>query len=110
MHKLKERILLDDKGKRLPSPPDYENFRMCWVCGLVVPLREIKQSGKIAGIKGVEPIENKFDYGKGIVLGFDDKHRYLRLRKRQNKHPDKEVQRLIDQGWELQSYSSSMPT
>jgi hypothetical protein len=94
-------------GKRLPDPPDAENFKMCWVCGLVVPLREIKQQGKIAGIKGIELISNPYDR-KDVILGIESKNRYQRLRKRQSKHPDKEVQRLINQGWELQSYQTNM--
>ena len=109
LSKLKERLYLDDKGKTLPPPPDASDFVQCWKCGLVVPLREAKKQGKISGITGIDILENPYDQGKGIVLGVDDKHRYQRLKQRKNKHPDQEVQKLIDQSWELQSYSSSPP-
>lgn len=109
MNKLKERIWLDSKGKRLPDPPDAADWRQCWTCGNIVALRDTKKQGRIAGIQGIEPVDNKFDYGKSTILGNDSKNRYQRLKQRKNKHPDQEVQKLIDQGWELQSYSSSPP-
>jgi hypothetical protein len=52
---------------------------------------------------------NPFDQGKGIVLGNDSKHRYQRLKQRKNKHPDQEVQKLIDQGWEVKNYQQDVP-
>ena len=65
MSKLKERIWLDDKtGKRLPDPPDADSWRMCWTCGLVIPTKDIKLSGKISGITGIEPVDNPYDIGK----------------------------------------------
>jgi hypothetical protein len=108
--RLKERIHLDSAGKRLPDPPNNDLFRQCWKCGLIVQVRDIKLSGKISGINGIETVENPFDGKKGIVLGLDDKHRYQRLRKKQSKHPDNEVQRLIDQGWEVKNYQQDVPT
>ena len=54
----KERIYLDDEGKLLPPPPDADSFRQCWTCGYVVPLREVKKSGKISGIQGIETLDN----------------------------------------------------
>ena len=110
MSKLKERIYLNEKGKRLPSPPDADSYRQCWTCGLVVPVRDVKHEGKISGIQGIETIDNPFDEKKGLILGNDSKHRYQNLKRRQNKHPDKEVQKYLDDGYELTSYLSSMPT
>jgi hypothetical protein len=107
--KLKERLYLDDKGKALPPPPDASDFVQCWECGLVVPLRKAKKQGKISGIQGIEILDNPYDYGKSQILGNDSKHRYQRLRKRQAKHPDKEVQKLIDDGFELKSYQHDIP-
>jgi hypothetical protein len=110
LSRLRERIYLDDKGKRLPDPPNADMFKQCWKCGLVVQVRDIKLSGKISGINGIETVENPFDEKKGIVLGLDDKHRYQRLKQRRNKHFDAEVQQHLEDGYELTSYLSSMPT
>jgi hypothetical protein len=103
MSKLKPMIYLDDNGKLLPPPPDADNFKRCYKCGLVVPVREVMKQGKISGVHGIEPIENPYDYGKGVILGNDSKHRYQNLKRRQNKHPDKEVQKHIYDGYELTS-------
>jgi hypothetical protein len=111
LSKLKERIYLDDNGKLLPPLPGSENFRQYWTCGTVVKLRDVKLSGTLTGINGVDILENPLDQGKGIVLGLDDtKQRYQRLRKQKNKHPDNEVQRLIDQGYELKNYQTDADT
>jgi hypothetical protein len=109
MSKLKQRLYLDDKGKLLPPPPDADDWLQCWICGLVVPSRDVKQSGKISGIQGVEPVENPFSK-KSKILGIDSKHRYQKLKKRQNKHSDAEVQKLLEEGWEVTSYKQVMPT
>jgi hypothetical protein len=109
--KLKQRLYLDDKGKRLVNPPpDAEDWLQCWECGLIIPLREAQKQGKIAGIRGIEILQNPYDFSKGLILGNDSKHRYQNLKRRQNKHPDKEIQRSIDEGYELTSYWTSMPT
>jgi hypothetical protein len=50
-----------------------------------------------------------FDFKKGKILGLDDrKNRYIKLKKRQAKHPNKEV-KLIDDGYELKSYQHDIP-
>ena len=105
MSKLKERIYLDKKGKRLPDPPDAEDFKMCWTCGLIIPVREVMKQGTIQGIEGVEILQSPYD-SKAVILGNDStlKNRYQNLRRKPNKHPDKEVQNLIDSGYELISY------
>jgi hypothetical protein len=110
LSKLKERIYLDSAGKLLPPPPDASYFVMCWTCGLVLPLREAKKQGRISGIQGIEILQNPYDFSKGVIIGNDSKHRYQRLKNRQNKHPDQEVQQHLDDGYELISYLSSMPT
>jgi hypothetical protein len=110
MSKLKERIWLDDKGKRLPDPPDADSWRMCWQCGLIIPTKDIKLSGKISGILGIEPVDNPYDIGKSTILGNDSKNRYQRLKQRKTKHEDKEVQTLVDEGYELKVYSQDIPT
>lgn len=66
--------------------------------------------GKISGINGITPIYNPFDFKKGWILGLDRKNRYSKLKKKQTKHPDKEIQKLIDDGYELKSYSQDIPT
>ena len=109
MSKLKERIWLDDKGKRLPDPPDSDSWRMCWTCGLIIPTKDIKLSGKISGITGIEPIDNPHDIGRSKILGNDSKNRYRNLKRQKAKHPDQEVQKFLEDGYELKSYLSSMP-
>ena len=109
MSRLKERIWLDDKGKRLPDPPDADSWRMCWTCGLIIPTKDIKLSGKISGITGIEPVDNPYDIGRSTILGNDSKHRYRNLKRQKAKHPDSEVQRMLEDGYELKSYLSSMP-
>jgi hypothetical protein len=42
---LKERLYLDDKGKRMPDPPDAEDWLQCWKCGYIVALLETKPEG-----------------------------------------------------------------
>ncbi len=109
LSKLKERIYLDANGKRLPPPPDSDSWRQCWTCGTVVKLRDVKLAGTISGITGTDILQNPFDYGKGIVLGVDDKDRYKKLKRQRTKHPDAEVQRLIDQGYEVVNYQQDIP-
>ena len=111
MSRLKERLYLDSAGKRLPTPqPDADSWRQCWTCGLIIATREVKKSGTITGIQGIEISQNPFDENKGMILGNDSKNRYQRLKQRKYKHPDKEVQKHIDDGYELTSYFTSMPT
>ena len=105
MSKLKERIYLSESGKRLPDPPDAEDFKMCWQCGLIIPTREVKKSGTIQGIQGVEILQSPYD-SKAVILGNDSKNRYQNLKRQKTKHPDSEVQRLIEDGFELVSYQS----
>jgi hypothetical protein len=71
----------------------------------------VKHEGKISGIQGVEPIDNPYDKKKGLILGNDARltSRYQKL-KRQTKHHDPEVQQHLEDGYELTSYISSMPT
>ena len=112
LSKLKERLYLDEKGKLIPPPPDADSYRQCWTCGYVVPLREVKKSGTITGIEGIEILQNPFDVGRGIITGTDDaKNRYQKLKQRKTraKHHDKEVQRLIEDGFELKAYSQDIP-
>jgi hypothetical protein len=108
--RLKERLYLDNNGKLLPPPPDADSFRQCWTCGYIIAVREAQRKGKISGILGIEPVDNPYDFNKGVILGNDSKHRYQRLKHRQNKHPDKEVQRMIDDGYELVNYRQDIPT
>jgi hypothetical protein len=110
--RLKERIYLDDKGKRLPDPPDSDNFKQCWTCGNIVTVSDIKKQGKIAGIQGIEILDNPYNEKKGVILGTDSRlgDRVRKLKRRQSKHQDKEVQAYLDKGYELTSYLNSMPT
>jgi hypothetical protein len=111
LSKLKERLYLDTNGKLLPPPPNADLFRQCWTCGTVVKLRDVKLSGTITGINGVDILENPLDQGKGIVLGLDNtKQRYQKLRKQKNKHPDKEIQRMLEDGYELKNYQTDADT
>ena len=109
LSRLKQRLYLDDKGKALPRPPDADNWLQCWTCGLTIPTRYAKMLGKISGINGISPVENPYDFKKGKILGIDSKHRYQKLKQRKNKHEDKEVQKIIDQGWTVQDYKTSIP-
>ena len=61
----------------------------------------------------MEPIVNPFDFNKKIVTGLDnrkDQYKTLKRKKNKEKHPDKDIQKYLNDGWELQSYSSSIPT
>ena len=111
LSRLKQRLYLDDKGKALPPPPDADQWRQCWKCGLTIPAREVQKSGKISGINGVSPADNPFD-SKVAILGNDVRlsSRIKKLNRRKNKHPDAEVQRMLDGGYELKSYQTSMVT
>ena len=70
LSKLKERIYLDANGKGIHTPPpDADSFRQCWTCGTVVKLRDVKLSGTITGITGIDIVQNpvrlrsKYDIG-----------------------------------------------
>ena len=80
---------------------------MCWTCGIIIPTREVKKSGVITGIQGVEILQSPYD-SKAVILGNDStlKNRYRNLKQRKNKHPDLEIANLQSQGYELISYES----
>ena len=110
--KLKERLYLDDKGHKLPNPPqDAEQFRQCWTCGLIIPTREVMKQGTIQGIQGVEILASPYDSGT-VITGDSSrlKDRMNRLKQRKNKHEDKEIQTLIEAGWELTNYQTDKDT
>jgi hypothetical protein len=113
LSKLKELIYLDDNGKLLPNPPpDADSWRTCWTCGLVVPTRDAKKSGKISGITGIDIIQNPYDEKKGVILGTDSRltSRIKNIKRKQTRHPDKEIALLEAQGWELTSFSETVPS
>ena len=87
---------------------------MCYRRGLIIPTHEVQKEGKISGISGVEVIDNPFDFGKKIIKGLDNRKLQSRLknkkRKTKEKHNDKEIQKYLNDGWELQSYLNNMPT
>lgn len=81
--RLKERLYMDENGKRSPPPPDADDWLQCWKCGLIIPIREAKMQGKISGISGVELIDNPYDFNKKFITGLGNKKdRYLKLQKR----------------------------
>ena len=43
------------------------------------------------------------------ILGNDSKNRYKNLKRQKAKHPDLEVQKHIDDGYELTSYKTDIP-
>ena len=102
---LKERLYLDDKGKKVPDPPDAEDFLQCWKCGYIVAVRETKPEGTISGI--VEPIDNPFDIGKTQLKPIEQKSGLTNKGKKQ-KHPDPEIQKELNKGSELIGYSTSL--
>jgi hypothetical protein len=116
--RLKQRVYLDHNMKAInPPPPDADNWLQCWLCGLLVPIREIQIKSKIAGIQGIQPVDNPYDLSKPKVVGIGDriggiKGRYQRLKKKRDSphHKDKEVQKLMEEGWTVQNYQTSMPT
>jgi hypothetical protein len=112
MNKLKQRVYLDMSGKLLANPPpDAEDWLQCWECGNIIPKKDAKIQGKISGITGIEILSNPFDEKKGLILGNDARltNRYRNLKRRQTKHPDAEVQKLIDQGYSVVSYQQDIP-
>jgi hypothetical protein len=96
-----------NKGEAIP--PDYEDFKQCHECGEIVPLNEIKKEGDLGSI--IEPTDNPFDRGE-VITGLNDRDRKGRIKKLKRKQSrkqvdDKEVQKELDKGSELISYSSS---
>ena len=101
---------MDANGKRIHTPPDADSFRQCWTCGTVVKLRDVKLSGTITGITGIDIVQNPFHYDKGVILGLDNKDRYKKLKRQRTKHPDAEVEKIIHDGsWEVTSYQQDIP-
>jgi len=82
LSRLKERLYRDDNGKSIPPEPDADNWLQCWYCGLIVAVREVKQSGTLSGISGVEPVENPYDFNKKTIMGLKGytKDRYENLK------------------------------
>ena len=37
------------------------HWRMCWTCGLIIPVREVKKLGTVTGIQGVEILQSPYD-------------------------------------------------
>ena len=110
--RLKVRIYLDDKGKLIqPQPPDADQFLMCYICGLIIPTRHAQFVGKISPIIGVQPVQSPNDIKKTIT-GNDTRlsSRIKNLKRRQNKHPDSDVQRELDKGNIVTNYQTTMPT
>ena len=113
-NKLKHRIRLDHNMKILPAEPGDDQFLHCWQCGILVPLYDAQMKGVIKPV--TEPLDNPNDFNAKRILGTEDlggiKNRYRKLKKRQNKHPDTEVQRILDNtpGATVTNYQTTMPT
>jgi hypothetical protein len=75
---------------------------------VIVPLNEIKKECELGGI--VEPTDNPFDRGE-VITGLNDRKegRIKKLKRKQSRKQvdDKEVQKELDKGAELISYSAS---
>ena len=94
----------------------YSIFKKFWHCGLIVAVREVKQSGTISGISGVQPVDNPYDFNKKMIVGLGNtKDRYQRLKKRKSKEKfpyskDSEIMREVNDGAVITNYSTDMPT
>ena len=98
-NKLKNRIL--NKGE--VKPPDYDEWKQCHECGTLVPSHELKNEWQLSGI--VELTDNPFDRGE-VIMGLD-KRKKGKTKKRKKQVDDEEVQKQLDKGVELVSYSVS---
>lgn len=98
--------IIEDPSKPLPS--DYDQFKQCYRCGLIVPIYNVRHEGSV--YSDLEIVDNPFDQGKAIVTGpkTDLKTRVKRVTNRRSKHPDKEVQKELDKGNIVTNYSTDM--
>ena len=83
-------------------------------CGRTVSVKAVKRQGKTSGISGVEVIDNPFNFGKKMIKGLDNRKLQNRLKNnkkktKKRKHPDKDIQKYLNDGWELTSYRNHVP-
>jgi hypothetical protein len=93
---LKPRILMPGETK----PRDYDLWRQCWICGLIVPRYELKKESKIKDI--VEVSDNPWDQGKSAPgLGNKRKRKQnemQRLKDRIEQEKDLDVKQELKKG------------
>ena len=82
---LKNRIYLDNQ----PTPADHENWKMCYECGLIVPIYEIEKESRLKDV--IETSENPFDSGKDF-LGVDNR----KARKKKQRDRERELDHIKD--------------
>jgi len=107
---LKEQVIIDPSK---PLSPDYDQFKQCHRCGLIVPLYNVRHEGEL--YSDLDIVENPFDFGNAQIKGTEDmkygiKGRYQQLKSKQNlsKNKDKEVAKLEDSGAVVSNYNTTM--
>jgi hypothetical protein len=94
--KLEKRLwVFNNESKELEAVADQdrENFRMCYTCGDIFPIYELKVQPKIQDF--VEPIDNPFDNNPQGIESYNPKYS---LKKKRSKHKDPEIQEFLDRG------------
>ena len=86
-------------GKLLVNPPpDAEDWLQCWTCGYIIAVREAQRKEGYRAYWELSLSIILMITARGTILGNDSKNRYQKLKQRKNKHPDKEIQKYLDEG------------
>ena len=105
---LKNRIYQNE-----PIPVDYDQWRQCHECGLIIPIYELQKESEIKDV--VETVENPFDIAKNEFLGTDStisakkRSRQKDRQKELDDIKDDDLKRELASGNTLISYSEQMP-
>jgi hypothetical protein len=79
---------------------DYDDWRQCHICGLIVPRYELKKESKTKDI--VEVTDNSWDQGKNIVGLGNKKHKkenkFEQRRKEIEKEKDLDIKQELKKG------------
>lgn len=103
--RLGEKILLNNE----PPASDHDQWLQCPKCYCLVPIFNVKYEGEIYSDLDTE--DNPFDYSKADILGIDSrlKSRVKGVRRRQSSMKDQEIDGLVQDGWQVTSFSQTIP-
>jgi hypothetical protein len=108
--KLGNRIYMPDESGNVTTPPDYDLWRQCHLCGSIYARYEAKQEADITTI--TEPRDSPF-HSRGIILGTDSRkfdrscktQHKRRLKKDLSQYKEEDIKEALRKGAKLVSYT-----